>query len=156
MSNKLIVNRLKGVISEYITLDEFIKQEVERVKGYKEFIDTCRKDKKPYDEVKEELAKYIKSQNNFKVLQDDIFGIASCVSEVSRILDILGEEVELTDTQMEVLNACREFTKPVYFVEAGEVKIQDTEFNQYISNISEEINKVNNPIKEEYEMMINS
>lgn len=155
MSNKLIVSRLKGAISEYIALDNFTKGEAEKAKDYKAFIDKCQIEKPSYKEVKDDLEKYFISQGNFTSLKDDVFIQASRVVEVANILNLLGEDVELSDVEMQVLQACREFTKPTFFVEDGEVKNQSNEFKEQLLQLAKELNTEGNSIQKEYEALIN-
>lgn len=153
-SNKIIVDRLKGLISEYKVLDAFTREETEKVKQYVPFIEKCKQEQTEYSEVKDELAKFVEAQNNFKMLQDDIFGLANRVTEVSRILDILGEVVELDEESLEILKACKTFVNPVYAVEEGKVQIKDSEYSQYLKNFREEVQKQGNFLEKEYQAML--
>ena len=155
MSNKLIVSRLKGVISEYIVLDEFTKKEADTSKDYKAFIEKCQLEKPSYDSVKKDIEKYFISQGNFVSLKDDVFIQASRVVEVAKILEMLGEDVQLTDVEMQVLEACKTFTKPTFYVEEGEVKNQSNEFKEQLKILTEQLNSANNDIQREYESLIN-
>ena len=156
MSNKLIVNRLKGVISEYITLDEFTQSQVKKTQEYKVFLEKCQSEKLSFESVKKEIEDYLKAGGNFEFLKDDVFLQACRVVEVSKILEMLGEDVQLTDIEMQVLDACKMFTKPTFYIDGGEVKIQSNEFKEQLKTLSEQLNSKNNDIQEEYEMMINS
>lgn len=155
-SNKLVVSRLKGAISEYIVLDEFTKKQADKAKEYKEFIDKCQLEKPTYDAIKDKLEDYFVSQGNFTALKDDVFIQASRVVEAANILNLLGEDVELTDVEMQVLNACKEFTKPTFFVEDKEVKNQSSEFKEQLLQLSKDLNIKGNPIQQEYEALIKS
>lgn len=154
MSNKIIVERLKGLISEYKVLDTFTRQETDKVKEYAPFIEKCKQEKPNYEEVKTELGKFVEAQHNYKMLQDDIFGLANRVTEVSKILDILGEVVELEAESLEILNACKTFVSPVYAVEEGKVQVKDNEYSQFLKNLAEEVQKQGNFLEKEYEMLI--
>ena len=151
---KIIIARFNGLMSEYKTLDEFTKKEAKKVEGYKPFMDKCRSEKTPYMEIKDDLSNYMESVNNLRILKDDLFNKASAIAECVKMIDILSVDLPLSDEDVELVEACKDFTKPVFYIENGKVKIQDTQYNDYVNQLKAEINKDANSIEMEYNQML--